>query len=149
TDSDTGSTYDLGFNSHTPFVTASGNYPPVIGDSILVDVPNGQDTVVVASVTPYDFHYGSNASGPGVLPFGRDTMRLAIAWDTLTVQDPYQSWFVFSTHKNGGEVWGTRDAARLSKANPVWVRLIDGIGAAEELDVAFSKDLNHMFVTAG
>src|SRR5690554_7919080 len=91
-------------------------------------VQNGPDTVVVAAVTAYDFYFGSNASGPGVVPFGRDTMRLGIPWDTLTVQDPFQSWFVFSTAKNGGEVWGTREAARLSTANPKWVRLIDGIG---------------------
>src|SRR5690554_7527195 len=147
-DAITGAIYDLGTNSYTPFPSASGTTPPTVGDTI--DVQNGPDTVVVAAVTAYDFYFGSNASGPGVIPFGRDTMRLGIPWDTLTVQDPFQSWFVFSTAKNGGEVWGTREAARLSTANPKWVRLIDGIGgSAGNLDVAFSKDLNHMFVTAG
>lgn len=146
----TGAIYDLGTNSYTPFPSASGTTPPTVGDTIEVFVQNGPDTVVVAAVTAYDFYFGSNASGPGVIPFGRDTMRLGIPWDTLTVQDPFQSWFVFSTAKNGGEVWGTREATRLSTANPKWVRLIDGIGgAAGNLDVAFSKDLNHMFVTAG
>ncbi|HLW29927.1 MAG TPA: T9SS type A sorting domain-containing protein [Brumimicrobium sp.] len=140
--------YDLGLYSFTPFPSASGNTPPEVGDTILVDVPNGPDVVVVQSVSPYNFYYGSNSVRPGTIPFGRDTMRLGVAWDTLTVQDPFQSWFVFSTSKNGGEVWGTRDATRLSTSNPQWVRLMEGIGNAGQLDVAFSKDLNHMYVTA-
>jgi len=144
----TGDTYDLGLNAFAPLASASGSYPPVVGDSIEVSVVNGPDTIVVESVTPYNYYYGSNSSGPGTIPFERDTMRLAVAWDTLTVQDPYQSWFVFSTNKNGGEIWGTRDAARFS-ATARWVRLMQGVGSAGDLDVAFSKDLNHMFVTAG
>jgi hypothetical protein len=144
-----GNTYDLGFNNFTPFPSASGLTPPDVGDTLEVFVPNGPDTVVVESVNPYSFYYGSNASGPGEIAFGRDTIRLGVAWDTLTVQDPFQSWFVFSINRNGGEVWGTRDATRLSTSNPKWVRLIQGVGSAGSLDVAFSKDLNHMFVVAG
>lgn len=139
--------YDLGVYDYTHFPSSSGI--PSVGDTIKVFVPNGPDTVIVVAVNPYNFYYGSNASGPGVTPFGKDTMRLGVAWDTLTVQDPYQSWFVFSTNKNNGEVWGTRDALRFSTNTVKWVRLMDGIGNAGQLDVAFSKDLNNMFVTAG
>ncbi|PKR80872.1 hypothetical protein CW751_06790 [Brumimicrobium salinarum] len=150
-DSITGNVYDLGFNTYTPLPSASGTTPPSVGDSIEINLPSGIDTVLVNEVTPYDFHYGSNATNPSeTIAFGRDTVRLAIAWDTLTVQDPYQSWFVFSTRKNGTELWGTRDALRLSNPNPKWVRIAEGIGNdAGQVDVAFSKDLNHLFVTAG
>lgn len=155
-DAITGNTYDLGANDFTPFPSASQNYPPANGDTLEVFVPNGPDTIVVASSTPYDYYYGSNAGAGDTLDMGRDTFRLGISWDTLTVQDPYQSWFVMYTGANGGEVWGTRDAARLSVANPRWVRLIEGIGngftgsnASPAPDWAFSEDLNHMFITTG
>ncbi|WP_159038561.1 T9SS type A sorting domain-containing protein [Brumimicrobium mesophilum] len=145
----TGDMYDLGIYDFDHLPNSSGNNPPMVNDTIEVFVPNGPDTVIVASVDPYNFYYGSNASGPGITPFGRDTVRLGVAWDTLTVQDPFQSWFVFSTNKNGGEIWGTRDALRLSVTTTTWVRLMENIGSAGNLDVAFSKDLNNMYVTAG
>lgn len=155
-DAITGNTYDLGANDFTPFPSASQNYPPANGDTLEVFVPNGPDTIVVASSTPYNYYYGSNAGAGDTLDMGKDTFRLGISWDTLTVQDPYQSWFVMYTGANGGEVWGTRDAARLSVANPRWVRLIEGIGngftgsnASPAPDWAFSEDLNHMFITTG
>ncbi len=144
-----GLVYDLGEYSYAHLPSSSGNTPPIVGDIIEVFVPNGPDTVVVAAVTPYDYHYGSNSAGPGITPFGRDTVRLDVAWDTLTVQDPYQSWFVFGVNRNNGEIWGTRDALRLSATSVKWVRLVEGIGNISQLDVAFSKDLNHMYITAG
>lgn len=144
----TGLTYDLGEYDFTPFPSASQNYPPDNGDTLEVYVPNGPDTIVVASSTPYDYHYGTNAVANDTIDMGKDTIRLSVAWDTIRVQDPYQSWWVFSTNENGGELWGTRDAARLSVANPQWVRLIDGIGGSQ-VDVCWSRDLNHMFVTSG
>jgi hypothetical protein len=152
----TGDVYDLGENDFTPFASASQNYPPAVGDTLEVFVPNGPDTIVVESSTAYNFYYGSNAGAQDTLALGRDTLQLSVAWDTITVQDPFQSWFVFYTGQNGGEIWGTRDAARFSAANPKWVRLVDGIGngftgsnQAPSLDFCWSEDLNHMFVTSG
>ena len=144
----TGNEYDLGFLPFTPFVTASGNYPPVNGDSLLVETPTGDDTVVVASSTPYDFYYGSNPISGETIAMGRDEFLLGVSWDTLRVQDPFQSWFVVSTSANGGELWGTRDALRLSVLNPKWVRLAESLGSSQ-VDVEFSEDLNHMFVCGG
>ena len=144
-----GTKYDLGVYSYAHLPSSSGSNPPIIGDILEVFVPNGPDTIVVETVIPYNYYFGSNASGPEVTRFGKDTLRLGVAWDTLRVQDPFQSWFVFSTKKNGGEIWGTRDALRLSAPSVKWVRLMEGIGSAGQLDVAFSKDLNNMYVTAG
>lgn len=139
--------YDLGIYDYTPFVTASN--PPVPGDTLEVDGPQGIDTIVVITVTPYDHYFGENSSTGEQVDLRMDTLKTNVAWDTLNVQDPYQSWFMFFTNANGGELWGTRDALRLSNANPKWVRVIDGIGThpvSPNVDVEFSEDLNNIFV---
>lgn len=144
-----GNTYDLGFLSWAPLPSASQNDPPVLGDSIIVDAPIGPTLVVVSAIEPYDFFYGSNPLFPSqTLAMGRDEFLISIPWDTLRVQDPFQSWFVFSTTRNGGELWGTRDALRLSVLNPRWVKIADQLGGAA-VDVEFSADLNHIFVNGG
>jgi hypothetical protein len=148
TDADSGIEYDLGLNNFTPFATASGDYPPQNGDSLLVETASGVDTVVVGGSSPYDFYVGVNEQTNQTVDMGRDTMIFNVPWDTLTVQDPFQSWFVFSTTGSGGEIWGTRDALRLSESNPQWVRLADNLGGAA-VDIEFSEDLNHMFICGG
>jgi hypothetical protein len=149
TDDVTGLEYDLGILNFTYSQTATQVYPPVNGDTIYVDLPSGSiDTVVVGSSDPYDYYVASNTSTGETVDLIRDTVILGVAWDTITVQDPFQSWFVVSTSSNGGELWGTRDAARLSVNNPRWVRLAESLGSSQ-VDVAFSRDLNHMYVAAG
>jgi hypothetical protein len=147
-DNISGLEFDLGFADFDYFPTASGDYPPAIGDSLLVFNAAWTDTVVVAGVTPYDFHVGVNFATNQTFDMGRDTMRFLIPWDTLTVQDPFQSWFVMATDANNGEIWGTRDALRLSESDPKWVRLADNLGGAA-LDMEFSEDLNHLFIAGG
>lgn len=149
TDVNTGEEYDLGILNFSYFPSEAGNYPPDNGDSLLVELPSGvEDTVIVGSSAAYDYYIASNSSTGQTIDLVRDTVILGIAWDTITVQDPYQSWFVVSTTANGGELWGTRDATRLSVNNPQWVRIAEGLGGSQ-VDVAFSRDLNHMYVTAG
>lgn len=147
-DNISGNEYDLGVLSFTPFPSASGNYPPVVGDTLTVDAPAGPLVVVVGSATPYDFYYGSNPLTGEIIEMGMDEVVFGVSWDTLRVQDPYQSWFVVSTSANGGELWGTRDALRLSVLNPKWVRLAENLGSSQ-VDVEFSADLSHMFVCGG
>lgn len=147
TDENSGLEYDLGFSNFSYFPTASGNYPPANGDSLLVDTPLGTDTVVVASSSPYNFYVGVNTLTNQAIDMGRDTVIFNVPWDTLTVQDPFQSWFVVSTTANGGEIWGTRDALRFS-TDPRWVRLADNLGGAA-LDMEFSEDMNHLFICGG
>ncbi|MDX1445501.1 T9SS type A sorting domain-containing protein [Lishizhenia sp.] len=144
-----GNQFDLGQYSYTA-ITGSG-YPPSIGDSLEIDLPAGIDTVVVEDVIAYDHYYGSNSINPSeTYDMGMDTIAIGVAWDTLTVQDPFQSWFVLATSNNGGELWGTRDALRFAEANPKWVRIAENLGSVQAgMDVEFSEDLNHMFVAAG
>lgn len=149
TDEESGQEYDLGILNFQYAQTANQVYPPDDEDTLYVELPSGiEDTVVVDGSEPYDFYVASNSETGETIELGRDTVILGVAWDTIKVQDPYQSWFVVSTSSNGGELWGTRDAARLSVSNPQWVRLAEGLGGSQ-VDVAFSRDLNHMFVAAG
>lgn len=148
TDEESGVSYDLGLSEFSYFPSASGDYPPEEGDSLLVEVPTGQDTVVVDEITPYDFYVGVNEETGQTIDMGLDTILLDVPWDTLTVKDPFQSWFLVTTNLNGGEIWGTRDALRLSVAEPKWVRIAENLGGAA-MDMEFSRDLNHLFVSGG
>jgi hypothetical protein len=148
TDENSGVSYDLGLNAWFPFLTASGNYPPQNGDSLLVETPIGLDTVVVGGSTPYNFYVGVNTLTNQTIDMGIDTIIFNVPWDTIRVQDPFQSWFVLSTMANGGEIWGTRDALRLSESDPKWVRLAENLGGAA-VDLEFSEDLNHLFICGG
>ncbi len=147
-DEHSGISYDLGIFDFEPMPSASGNYPPAIGDSLIVNGPLGLDTIKVASFEGYDFFVGVEEVSGDLFDMARDTMLLGIPWDTLKVMDPFQSWFVVATTANGGELWGTRDALRLSILEPKWARIATQLGGAA-LDVEFSEDLNHMFVSGG
>ncbi len=146
-----GQTVYLGNQPWTPFVTASGMNPPIVGDSLLVDFPSGSDTVVVASLSSYTHYYGQNAATGETYSLGIDTVAYNIPWDTLRIQDPFQSWFLMYVNANGGELWGTRDALRLSASNPKWVKVIQGIGGGlyNNIDIEFSKNLNNCYISAG
>jgi hypothetical protein len=141
----------LGNYTWTPFASASGLNPPVIGDSLLVDFPTGTDTVVVASVGTYTHYYGENAATGEIYSMGNDSVVYNVAWDTLIIQDPYQSWFLMYVNANGGELWGTRNATRLAASNPKWVVVAKGIGGGlyNNVDIEFSRDLNRCYVSAG
>lgn len=141
----------LGNYSWTPFASASGTNPPTIGDSLLVDFPTGTDTVVVESVGTYTHYYGENAATGEIYSMGNDSVAYNVAWDTLIVQDPYQSWFLMYVNANGGELWGTRNATRLAAPNPNWVVVAKGIGGGlyNNIDIEFSRDLNRCYVSAG
>jgi hypothetical protein len=146
----------LGNYTYTPFPSASGTNPPTIGDSLLVNFPAGPDTVVVQSLGSYDHYYGQNEATGEIYSIGNDTVAYNVAWDTLRIQDPFQSWFLVYVNNNGGELWGTRNALRLSVQDPMWVRLAQGVGGAFmgsngtiTVDVEFSKDLNHCYISCG
>ena len=146
-----GQTVYLGNYTWTPFASASGNVPPTIGDSIMVDFPTGADTVVVGSLGTYLHYYGQNSSTGELYSLGNDTVAYNVAWNTVIVQDPYQSWFLVYVNANGGELWGTRNALRLSATSVNWVCLARGIGGSlyGSVDVEFSKDLNLCYISCG
>ncbi len=125
------------------------------GDSIVYTSPNAlyfDDTLIFnPALTANGINYGQNAVTGELVEMGTDTMFFNVSWDTLRVADPFQSWFLVYVNANGGELWGTRNALRLSVQNPQWVCVARGIGGGlfNSVDVEFSKDLEHCFISAG
>ena len=148
----------LGNFSWTPFPSASGTNPPTIGDTLLVNFPTGADTVVVDTLGEYNHYYAQNEATGEIYSLGNDTIAFNVAWDTVMVQDPFQSWFLVyingtsaTNSANGGELWGTRNALRLASTDQKWVCVAKGIGGSlfNSVDIEFSEDLNHCYVSAG
>ncbi|MFM7662678.1 MAG: T9SS type A sorting domain-containing protein [Bacteroidota bacterium] len=103
------------------------------------------------ALTVNGINYGVNPATGETVSMGSDTVIYNVSWDTLRVQDPYQSWFLVYVNANGGELWGTRNALRLSVTNPQWVCVARGIGGGlfSSIDIEFSRDLEHCYVSAG
>jgi hypothetical protein len=133
------------------------------GDLILVPSLSSGDTISYIADSDYYYddtiYYDPTLTSEGLnyvinevtgetLEIGEDTVAFQVSWDTVTVQDPYQSWFLSSVIKNGGEIWGTRNALRFAQdAN--WVCIARGVGNASQVDLEFSKDLEHLYIAAG
>ena len=161
--------YDLNSEDSVTFVTTK-NYDA--GDVIRIASLSSGDTISYVTQTNLYFddtlfydpsltsggvNYGKNNVTNEIYPMGTDTVAYNISWDTLSVQDPYQSWFLVYVNANNGELWGTRDALRLSAADPIWVCIARGIGGPNSggsnfnsnFDAEFSRDLNHLYVATG
>jgi hypothetical protein len=142
----TGNTIDLGYTSYTTIFNASGPVnPPAIGDTLLI---NGTNKVFVSQVTPYQHYFAKNPATNEVVDLREDDLGFNVSWDTIRVADPFQSWFIVYAGANNGEIWGTRDALRLSDAAPKWVQLATGLGFGS-FDVEFSRDLNKCYISCG
>lgn len=129
----------------------SGIAPPTIGDSLLVQFASGADTVVVASTSTYKWYFAKHPISNKVIELGKDSTAQSVSWDFVRVADPFQSWFYVYTTKNGGELWGTRNALRTNVLNINWVIMARGIGSAggNSIDVEWSKDLNKCYISSG
>jgi hypothetical protein len=133
------------------------------GDVMSVPSLSSGDTIYVTATQNYYFtdtlyytpavsndsvNFGVNPVTGELHAMGADTVDFNVAWDTLTVQDPFQSWFLAYTTENSGELWGTRNALRLSVSDVNWVNIARGIGT-DGFDGEFSRDLEHLYVSAG
>jgi hypothetical protein len=129
----------------------SGSAPPTAGDSLLVNFSTGQDTVVVQSVGTYKWYKAQHPTSNKIIEIGLDSIAYNIPWDTVRVQDPFQSWLIVYTAANGGEIWGTRNSLRFAATDPIWVVLAKGIGGNlfSSIDIEFSRDLNTLYVSTG
>ena len=110
------------------------------------------DTLVYTpSLTANGENFGLNPATNETVSMGTDTVIYNVAWDTIKVQDPYQSWFLVYVNANGGELWGTRNATRFAVTNPLWVCVARGFGGGtfNNVDLEFSKDLEHLFISSG
>ena len=155
--------YDLNSQDSVTLIPTK-NYPA--GSIIRVPSLSSGDSITFVTPTAYYFddtlawnpsltvgneNFGLNAATGETVSMGSDTVIYNVAWDTVRVQDPYQSWFLVYVNANNGELWGTRNALRLAVTSPQWVCVARNIGGGtfNSVDVEFSKDLNHCYVSSG
>ncbi len=130
------------------------------GDSISYVAPQNyyydEELVYDPSLTVNGVNYGINPVTGETVEMGSDTAIFNVSWDTVQVQDPYQSWFLVYVNANGGELWGTRNALRFSVTDPVWVCVARGFGGPmagsnmnSNFDAEFSSDLEHLYIATG
>lgn len=129
----------------------TGSPTLTVGDSLLVSLPAGPDTVVVQSIGSYKWYFAQHPISGKIIELGKDSTAQSVSWDYVRVADPFQSWFVYYVDKNNGELWGTRNALRSNVIESNWVIIARGIGSGGGLrfDVEFSKDLNKCYVSTG
>ena len=115
-----------------------------------------EELVYDPSLTVNGVNYGINPATGETVEMGSDTAIFNVSWDTVRVQDPYQSWFLVYVNANGGELWGTRNALRFSVTDPVWVCVARGFGGPlsgsnfnSNFDAEFSTDLEHLYIATG
>ena len=145
-------------------VTYIANKNYVTGDLIRIPSKSSGDSISFFATANYYFddtlhynpaltvggvNYGQNPATGETVAMGGDTVIYNVTWDTLRVADPFQSWFLVFVNANGGELWGTRNALRLSVTNVQWACVARGIGTGGgSVDVEFSKNLEHCYVSA-
>ena len=113
------------------------------GDSVyLVDL----DTTVFVADTMHKYHYwGTNPLRPGkIVDMGNEPQTYNIAWDTLKVQDRYQSWFALGIGGSMG-IYMTRNALRFS-SDQDWVKAIDEPSMGAVTIMEFSKSGNIFWI---
>lgn len=135
----TGSGFVNLYNTTWSFVT--GTAPIAPGDVIIVDGV----TIVVDVVNYQDHYFGTNSTEPGeVVDMGVNALLQNISWDTLYVQDTYQSWFALGLG-NGEGVWLTRNALRFSADHDGFLQAGGGM-SGDVSEMEFSKDGDHLYI---
>lgn len=155
--------YDLNSKDSVTFIPTR-NYNE--GDIIRVPSMASGDTITYVATDDFYFddtlfytpsltvngeNFGLNPATGETVSMGSETVAYNVAWDTVRVQDPYQSWFLVYVNANGGELWGTRNATRFAVTNPLWVCVARGFGGGtfNNVDLEFSKDLEHLYISSG
>ncbi len=117
--------------------------PPLsVGDSILIDGTTG---FLIDKIDFRDHFFGTNPNEPGeVVDMGINPILQNISWDTLKVQDTYQSWLALGLGGGDG-LWLTRNALRFSATHDGFIKAGAGI-SGNITEMQFSKDGNHLFV---
>ncbi|MCG8578071.1 MAG: T9SS type A sorting domain-containing protein [Flavobacteriales bacterium] len=114
------------------------------GDSLyLIDLDT---TIVIASWTTIDHYWATNPLRPGkIYDMGNEPQDYNVPWDTLLVQDHYQSWFALGVGGTMG-VWMTRNALRFSAEEDNWIKVMAEPSMGTVSVMEFSRDGDHLFV---
>ena len=139
---------DESFNLYDyDYTFITGTMPVTEGDSLELQ----QDGVVIGvygvdSISTQPHYFGTNVLEPGeVYDMGiYDLLENIADWDTVMVQDHYQSWLAFGLG-NGAGLWLTRNGLRFSALHDGFLQAGGNING-DVTEMEFSKDGNHLFV---
>jgi hypothetical protein len=106
---------------------------------------------VVQKIEFIDHYWADTPLRPGkILDLANNTFLYDVRWDTVSVQDVYQSWFAGTTNNSSGisQVFLSREAIRLSVENNgfYFIKALDGINGIVT-DLEFSADGDHLFIS--
>ena len=122
-----------------------GSMPVAVGDSLLITIDSATELYAVDSLRTQLHYFGTNALEPGeVVDMGVYDFLENISWDTVRVQDTYQSWFAFGLG-NGDGLWLTRNGLRFSALHDGFLQAGGGMNG-QVTEMEFSKDGDHLFV---
>lgn len=154
-----GANRDMGIEH--PWVNLnSGQYPPLIGDSIIFqnDIADlgDDDTVIVCDTIKYRFYFATDPNNLDTLAMHMDSVLYNVPWDTITVQDPYISWLALGIGEgrwvNGSTrdlgIWMTRYAKRFSDNvgdNRIWLNVLPVLGGRVSC-MEFSRNADFLYV---
>ncbi|MBI2259228.1 MAG: T9SS type A sorting domain-containing protein [Flavobacteriia bacterium] len=130
------------------FIYNTGSNDVSVGDTIQI---NGvAQTVATAEAYQHYYAWSPHPVNPKKLNMKDKQQVFEIPWDTIQVQDPYQSWLILHTANGTGELYASRDALRFSK-EPTWIKLATGVGGNgfQNVDIEFSRDLNRCYISCG
>ena len=134
-------------NSYT-FINSSQAPTLDVGDSIYVD--GSTDTLIIDALGLQDHYWGSNPARPGkIIDLGSDLVTYQVRWDTVMVQDIYQSWFAYGVG-NGQGVYLTREILRLGKTlhsdeRGIFIKAAQGMNGFVS-SMEFSVDGNELYI---
>jgi hypothetical protein len=125
-----------------PYTIVAGSHPLAAGDSVYFTTLD--TTIEVLSVQVIPHYFGTNPNEPGEFAdMGNEPEIYGVSWDTLVVQDTYQSWMAMG-QGGGYGVYLTRNALRLSAASDEWFKVADGIGSVSYME--FSQNGDFLYV---
>ncbi len=123
------------------FTYVFGSAPISIGDSLMI---NGE-VYGVDSMQIQNHYFGTNPGEPGeVVDMGFYDFLENIPWDTVRVQDVYQSWLAFGLGSGDG-LWLSRNSLRFSALHDGFLQAGGNI-SGQVTEMEFSKDGNYLFV---
>ncbi|MFK8046135.1 MAG: T9SS type A sorting domain-containing protein, partial [Crocinitomicaceae bacterium] len=126
---------------NTSYTYVGGSAPLSVGDTILVDGVQ----IIVYTLTTQDHYFATNAANASqIFDLGNTDFAVNVSWDTIVVQDVYQSWLALGLGAGEG-VWLTRNGLRFSATHDGFLKGGGGISGSVT-DLEFSKDGAHLYV---
>ena len=133
---------DFNLNNSLYNIYAGGGPTIDINDQIVIEGV----LYDILELTNPNHYYGTLSTEPGeVVDMGLSSQIYDVAWDTIKVVDPYQSWFAFGLGSSQG-IWLTRNGLRLAANHDGFLQAADANMSGSVTAMDFSKDGNHLFV---